>query len=206
MTTEKFKRQSIRLGGYDYSSQGAYFVTICTQNRQYLFGDIITNQMHLNEYGEIIQNEWLRNTTARTNVELDEFVIMPNHVHGIIIITNEIARRGVLQYAPTNRFRSPSQTIGSIIRGYKSTTTKQINILRKTQNSPIWQRNYFEHVVRDDFDLNRIRQYIIDNPKNWDSDSENPNNFSKTNRRITINDTSSDTEQRINNDENELQA
>jgi len=195
MIIQKYHRRSVRLNGYNYSSKGLYFVTVCTQDRKCLFGEIIEQQIHLNDYGNIVQNEWLKTTMVRLNVTLDKFVIMPNHVHGIIIITNrtdhtdisKTDRRGVLQYAPTIRFRSPSQTIGSIIRGFKSTATKQINILRKTPvrahcNTPlpIWQRNYYEHIIRDEGELNRIRQYVIDNPLNWDSDKENPNRITKS--------------------------
>lgn len=191
MTRQKYHRRSIRLNGYNYSSKGLYFVTVCTQDRKCLFGEIIEQQIHLNDYGNIVQNEWLKTPSVRANVVSDEFVIMPNHVHGIIIITDKTDpgdtsktdRRGVSQYAPTIRFRSPSQTIGSIIRGFKSTATKQINILRKTPHLPIWQRNYYEHIIRGEGELNRIRQYIIDNSLNWASDKENPNNIAKIGNR-----------------------
>ena len=168
---KKLNRKSIRLKGYDYSREGAYFVTICAQNRECLFGEIVDDKMVLNKYGEIVKNEWQRTGDIRPNIETDCFVVMPNHVHGIINI-----RRGVLQYAPTNGFKSPSQTIGAITRGFKSTTTKQINILRDTHGQCIWQRNYYEHIIRGEKDYNRIHEYIQNNPLKWELDSLHPMN------------------------------
>ena len=182
---EKHHRRSVRLKGYDYSSPGAYFVTVCAWNRECIFGDIINGQIKLNDYGVIIQREWMNTVDIRPNVELDEFIVMPNHFHGIIIINAGNIRRGVsckgvLQYAPTDTgLRSPSQTIGAIIRGFKSAVTKSINILRNTPGMPVWQRNYFEHVIRNDKELFRIREYIRFNPVQWDIDEENPANIKK---------------------------
>ena len=172
---EKHHRRSVRLKGYDYSSSGAYFVTICAWKRECLFGEINNGGMHFNDYGRIVKDEWCQTVHVRPNVDLDEFFIMPNHLHGIVVIN----RRGVLQYAPTREpaLRSPSQTIGAIIRGFKSVTTKQINILRNTPGMPVWQRNYFEHIIRDEKDLYKIRQYIKSNPLQWQIDSENPDNL-----------------------------
>jgi REP element-mobilizing transposase RayT len=135
----------------------------------------------------------------RPNVELDEFVLMPNHIHGIVVITKSIGR-GVLQYAPTTHaltmqyiltmqciptnqrstrlttssLRSPSQTIGAIIRGFKSAVTARINKCRNTPGAKIWQRNYYERIIRNDDELNRIREYIVNNPAQWESDREKP--------------------------------
>ena len=172
----KCQRKSIRLKDFDYSRNGYYFVTICTNDRKCLFGEIVDGQMRMNACGVIVKNEWLNTSKIRFNVELDQLMVMPNHIHGIIKITDH-ARRGVLQYAPIQQLRSPSQTIGSIIRGFKSSVTKQINILRKAQNIPIWQRNYYEHIVRDENDLHRIHEYIKNNPLNWYDDKNNPINL-----------------------------
>ena len=147
-------------------------MTICTHSRKCLFGQINEGEMIFNNFAKIIHNEWIKTGQIRENVKLDEFVIMPNHLHGIIFISND-DRRGVLQYAPTNEFRSPSQTIGSIIRGFKSTTTKQINKSRNTPRLPLWQRNYYEHVIRNVDDFNSVREYIINNPLRWANDREN---------------------------------
>ena len=163
------RRKNLRLKNYDYAQEGAYYITICTWGRECLFGNIVNGEMELNGIGWIVRQEWLRSPMIRPNVQLDEFMIMPNHMHGIIII-NE--RRGELQFAPTP-FRSPSQTIGAIVRGFKSSTTKQINVFRNMPNLTVWQRNYYEHIIRDQFDLDRIRGYIADNPKNWALDEEN---------------------------------
>lgn len=130
--------------------------------------------MSLNEYGQIAYDEWMKTPELRPNVKLDAFVVMPNHIHGIIIINDgHGSGRGVLQYAPTqmnNTFQSPSQTIGAIVRGYKSSVTKKINILRNRPGCPIWQRNYYEHIIRDNKSYHRISQYIINNPEKWQDD------------------------------------
>ena len=175
---EKHHRRSIRLKGYDYTNTGAYFITICTHQKVCLLGDIVNGEMQLNAYGRVVEFEWFKTAELRGNIVLDAFVIMPNHVHGTIIIT----RRGVLQYAPTqyaptqSDFRSPSQTIGAIVRGFKSAATKQINETRHMPGAPIWQRNYYEHIIRNEKELNQIRKYIINNPLQWELDKENPKN------------------------------
>lgn len=166
--SDTHNRRSIRLQGYDYSQNGAYFVTICAQNRECLFGEIKSGKMLLNKYGLIVHNEWGRTGEIRGNITLDEFVVMPNHIHGIIIING----RGTMHRAPTvERFGKPtSNTIPTIIRGYKSSVTTQINISRSSPSQQVWQRNYYEHIIRNDEDLNRIREYVINNPKNWEKD------------------------------------
>ena len=207
-------RRSIRLKEYDYSQAGFYFITICCQGRICRFGDVVNGEMILNENGKIAFDEWLKTPEIRNNVELCEFVIMPNHMHGIIrlfdrgelhsppnnelhspaknelhspanneldsIETNElhspannelhspetnelhsIDRRGVCK----TPLRSPSQTIGAIVRGYKSSVTRQIAI-----NEKLWQRNYHEHIIRDEQSYQNISKYIINNPAKWEDD------------------------------------
>jgi len=182
---QKHHRRSIRLKNYDYASPGAYFVTIVTHRRQCLFGNVMDGQMRLNEFGEIVRDEWLKTETIRPRVQLDEYVIMPNHVHGIIII-NDDNRRGTLQRAPTIMQRAPtimqrtptieqfgkptSDSIPTIIRLLKSATTKRINEYRNTPAVPVWQRNYYEHIIRNETELQQIRQYIANNPINWEND------------------------------------
>jgi putative transposase len=173
-------RRSIRLQGYDYRQIGAYFVTICTLHRICLFGDVVDGEMRLNALGRMVETEWLQTPSIRPNVELDAFVVMPNHFHAIVVIVDDyraVNRGGVLQYgrmqyAPT--FWSPSQTIGAIIRGFKSAITKHINDLRDTPGVPVWQRNYYEHIIRNEEDLNRARDYIANNPTQWMEDETNP--------------------------------
>ena len=168
-----FNRRAIRLPNYDYSQSGAYFITICTHQREWLFGEIHNKKMLLNEFGNIARDEWLETPKIRPNLELGEFIIMPNHIHGIIWIKDdEIGRKSVSLYAPTPpTFRSPTKTIGAIIRGYKSSVTKQINIIRKLSGFAVWQRNYYEHIIRNEKDLNNITRYIKFNPNDWDKDA-----------------------------------
>jgi REP element-mobilizing transposase RayT len=168
-------RRSVRLKDYDYSQAGAYFITICTKNRECLFGSIVNGEMLLSEWGMIVKNEWLRTSIIRPNIVVDEFVLMPNHLHGILVIVDTDCR-GTLQRAPTvEQFGKPtSNSIPTIIRLFKSTTTKQINELRKTPGEPLWQRNYYEHIIRNGRELERIREYVINNPLKWSLDIENP--------------------------------
>lgn len=171
---EKYNRRSIRLRDYDYSQEGAYFVTICTYQQELLFGTIIGDKLYPNAYGLIVTEEWKQTANIRKNVKLDDFVVMPNHFHGIILINS----RGVLQYAPTYTIlRSPSQTVGAIIRGFKSAVTKRIKVILGTRDIFIWQRNYYEHVIRNEDELNRIRLYIRNNPMQWQFDRENPHHI-----------------------------
>ena len=168
---DKHYRRSLRLQGYDYSQDGAYFVTICTHNRECLFGDIADGEMVFNDYGKIVKEEWLKSSEIRREISLDEHIVMPNHFHGIVII-----RRGDWPVAPTTITTNgpKSGSIGSFVVGFKSAITRRINDRRKTPGVPVWQRNYYEHVIRDDDDLNRIREYIKGNPVQWAEDEENP--------------------------------
>jgi REP element-mobilizing transposase RayT len=169
-------RRSIRLRNYDYSQPGAYFVTLCIHDRtQQLFGEIVDGEIRLNECGKIIRDEWVRSFQIRHELKIDEYVIMPNHFHGIIVIHDVPV--GAYRHTPLQiqepEFRSPSKNIGSIVRGFKSAVTKRINELRNTPGKPVWQRNYYEHIVRNEKSLFAIRRYITDNPLNWASDEEN---------------------------------
>lgn len=284
-------RRSIRLKGYDYSLEGLYFITICCQNRICRFGTIENGKMVLNEYGIIAHNEWVNTPKIRPNVELGEFIIMPNHIHGIIAITDrppigrgelhsplldsiqthspifnsiqthspildsddiikgecnsplpgvgntdeyqkgvcktpqpgvgitgeyqkgeyqrgecnspqlDVGNTGEYYMGEYNRgecnspilgvcktplpyvgntgecnspLRSPSQTVGAIVRGYKSSVTKQLGLLGF--NEKLWQRNYYEHIIRNDQSFQNITEYIITNPLKWDNDTFKPTN------------------------------
>jgi putative transposase len=124
--------------------------------------------MCLNPLGVAVRDEWLRTAELRDNVELDAFMVMPNHVHGIVVVTD---CRGTARRAPTEQFGKPiAHSIPTIIRAFKSASTKRINEIRSTPGAPVWQRNYYEHVIRIDQELNAIRQYILANPANWTSD------------------------------------
>jgi REP element-mobilizing transposase RayT len=169
--SDKHHRRSLRLQGYDYTQEGAYFVTVCLKDRACLFGDISDGKMILNETGMMAEKHWHDIPTHFPHIELDEFVIMPNHVHGILSIITAV---GAKNFSPlhSKQIQGPSKTIGSVIRGFKIGVTKWMR-----QNTPVynvWQRNYYEHVIRDEDDLNRIRQYITENPLRWAEDEENP--------------------------------
>ena len=168
-------RRSLRLSGYDYSLAGAYFITICVKKRQSLLGKIVSNQMQLNHYGKIIENSWEWLSYAYDYIELDEWIIMPNHLHGIIIISANC--RGGSRTAPTAE--SKIKPLGRLIGAFKTTSTKQIIFIRKTAGIPFWQRNFYEHVIRDDDSLNRIREYKVTNPSRWHTDRENPDALEK---------------------------
>jgi len=183
-------RRSIRLQGYDYSQNGAYFITLCAQDRKPIFGKIVSGEMQLSPFGIIVRDEWLKTAEMRKNIEMDEFVVMPNHFHGIIVIDDRGWARlemngaadlgtGTVHRAPTpiiERFGKPtSNTIPTIIRGFKAAVTKQINTIQinaGVYNMPerIWQKNYYEHVIRNETSLNKIREYIMSNPLNWKED------------------------------------
>ena len=171
--SDKHRRHSIRLKDYDYSQAGAYFVTICTHNRKLIFGDVVEGEMRLNEYGCVVETEWIKAADIRKNVELDVFVVMPNHFHGVIIIFGRGDPSG-RPYAPTSPHGPPSGSLGAIIGQFKSAASKRINKLRGTPGIPIWQRNYYEHIIRNEDDLAEIREYIMNNPQRWEFDKENP--------------------------------
>jgi putative transposase len=164
-------RSGLRLQGYDYSGAGAYFVTICTHNRVCAFGAVDDAAMQLNETGRIVASCWNEIPQHFSTIILDEWVIMPNHIHGIVIITDESS-------AEATRASPIRPALGVVVGPFKSAATKRVNEWRRARGSPLWQRNYYEHVIRDEADLTRIRQYIADNPIRWADDPENPNGTS----------------------------
>jgi putative transposase len=168
-------RRSIRLKGFDYSQAGAYFVTIVAWRREMLFGDVVDGEVILNEWGEIVREEWERTAIVRANVELGEYVVMPNHVHGILIFVDdgvEVTHVGATRrVAPTLQPNS----LGAVIGQFKSIVTKRINRLQNVAGRPVWQRNYYEHIIRNDLEWENIHRYIESNPSMWAEDEENPN-------------------------------
>jgi len=175
---KRHHRRSIRLPDWDYAGTGAYFVTICTHKRLCLFGEVVDGQIRLNPWGEIARAEWFQTAVVRPYVVLydDEFVVMPNHVHGIIGIAGDGNRRGDPSGRPYHdRPRGPTPgSIGAIIAQYKSIVTKRINALRNVPGAPVWQRNYYEHIIRNERDLRHIREYILNNPARWETDENHP--------------------------------
>ena len=170
-------RQSIRLKGHNYSQAGAYFVTICSWKRECLFGEVVNGEMRLNEQGGIAYREWHRSSVIRKEIELDIFVIMPNHIHGIVIIhTNPLSAVEANGRSP---LRMEPKSISSFIAGYKSSVTKRINQIRNTPSMPLWQRNYYERIIRNEDELSRVREYILHNPVQWPQDENNPVNMKR---------------------------
>jgi REP element-mobilizing transposase RayT len=173
--SEGRNRRSIRGRRWDYASAGSYFVTLCTWQREVLFGEFIEDGlMRLNACGEIVENEWCRTADVRPGVSLDVFVVMPNHLHGIIILdTRPQARR--VEPTPSGRPTGASSgSLGAIIGQFKSVTTKRINALRGTPGASVWQRSYYDHLIRDEDDFLRVRRYIAANPFTWHEDDNNP--------------------------------
>lgn len=176
----KHHRRSIRLKGYDYSQVGAYFVTLCTENRESLFGRVDDDEMCVNDFGMIATEFWDQIPHRFPGVELDEFVVMPNHVHGIIVITENPAGAIWVGANPVGAIHeSPLQTqrrkmlLSKIIGYFKMNTAKRINAARDTAGTQVWQRDYYEHIVRDEHELSRLREYIANNPARWAEDEEN---------------------------------
>lgn len=174
---ERHRRRSVRLSGYDYSQAGAYFVTICTKDRACLLGEIAEGAIHFNDAGTIVEAAYHGLPGRFPSVAIDEFMVMPNHVHGIIVVgaqfiasldakpdaIHRITDQGAINRAPT---------LGDVVRAFKAVSTRQIRMHANPRFA--WQRNYYEHVIRDDTSLDRIRQYIADNPLQWAMDRENP--------------------------------
>jgi putative transposase len=156
-------RRSIRLPGFDYSKPGQYFVTICTQHRLCLFGTIENGKMSLNEYGEIVQAAWDDLPCHYQNINLHEFVIMPNHVHGIVGIINPVE--------PIDPTSTKRHGLPEIIRAFKTFSAKRINEKRETPGTSVWQRNYYERIIRDETAYLTITNYIRTNPQRWIDDS-----------------------------------
>ncbi len=166
-------RRSIRLLRWDYAQPGAYFITLCTFNRALLFGTVEAGQMRLATAGETVAREWRRSREIRAEVELDEFIVMPNHFHAIVFLRRGAGVAGEPQ--TVRGFKgSPRRSLSALVQGFKASTTRRINLTEGAACSPVWQRNYYERVLRDDGELHRAREYIIDNPRKWSEDVNNP--------------------------------
>jgi putative transposase len=179
-----YHRRSIRLKGYDYSQRGYYFVTVCTQGRWCIFGDIQKDRMVLNDAGKMIGRWWNELKNKYANIEIDKYVVMPNHCHGIINIVDSVGAD--LCVCPDQRVchdnmgehaDSPLQErpIYEMIQWFKTMTTNEYirNVKQNRWESfdgKLWQRNYYEQIVRDEISLRRVREYIINNPRQWQQD------------------------------------
>ncbi|MBF8265070.1 MAG: hypothetical protein HW384_934 [Dehalococcoidia bacterium] len=197
----EYNPHSSRLKGYDYTQPGAYFVTICTYARMCFFGEIKEGKMFLNKYGDIVHSCWHAIPHHFPDVKRSSFVVMPNHVHGIIIISKllppsvpcvetrhvedprfigAVSETKVSQNT-NEEFQKPvPNSLPTIIRSFKSAVTKRLNELGENLPVTVWQRNYYEHVIRDKKELNRKIQYINSNPVKWEMDEDNPINTKKT--------------------------
>ena len=172
MNCEKPQRRSVRMGGYDYSSCGAYFVTVCTDRRMNIFGSIKDGKMVLNEAGKIAEENWLEIPQHFPLVSLYEHVVMPNHFHGVLFIED---CRGTACRAHVRSFGKPdSSSLSTVVRSYKSSVTKRINELCQMLDVPVWQRGFYEHIIRNDNEMYEIQMYIQNNPMQWELDEENP--------------------------------
>ncbi len=163
-------RRNLRLKGYDYRQNGAYFVTICTYQRSCLLGAVKNGVMILNAWGRIVQDEWRRTERVRSNVQLDDFVIMPNHLHCILLIVDDAPTSATSALSNARAGGNAPGSLGQIIGHFKSIVTKRVRKSGASTSIPVWQRNYYEHVIRTESDLQRIREYIIANPARWDDD------------------------------------
>jgi REP element-mobilizing transposase RayT len=176
--------KSVRLPSFNYDESGAYSITIVTTNRTCLFGSIENGKMIANEFGQIVIAEWLRSAVIRPEIRLDVFALMPNHFHGIAWIwTSDVNDSGAQIHANErahihaalrgSRERAP-RSISTFVSGFKGAVTARINTLRKTPGRPVWQPSFHEHVIRDDEDLRLHQEYVLNNPLQWELDSENP--------------------------------
>jgi REP element-mobilizing transposase RayT len=170
---KEHRRRSIRLPGYDYTSAGFYFVTVCVRDGECLLGEVVDGEMRLNEWGQVAWDRGQSIPEHFPHVALDAFVVMPNHVHAILALTEHV---GAQHAAPLqgNATNVKPGSLGVVVRSFKAAVTKEINELRGMTGLPFWQRNYWEHVIRDEDSLNRIREYIRDNPSRWTEDQMHP--------------------------------
>ena len=166
-------RRSVRLRGFDYRSVGAYFITIRTRNRECLLGSVVSDNIVLSPIGEVVAAAWHAIPRHFPTVELDAFIVMPNHAHGILAIT--APRRGTACRAPTGGFGRPVPgSMPTVVRSFKPAATRAVNLSGGTPGFTLWQRGFYDHIIRDDSELNRIRRYIEENPQRWGLDEENP--------------------------------
>lgn len=158
-------RRSIRLKGFDYAQTGMYFVTICTHRCACILGHITDDRIHLSAAGDIVAATWQSLALRYSYVELDAWVVMPNHFHGILAMTPDDPRDGI----PIK-----PKPLGQLIGQFKMVSAKEINLQQETRGTPVWQRDFYDHIIRDDGDLHRIRDYIQNNPLRWAQDSLYP--------------------------------
>jgi len=177
-------RQSVRLDGYDYRNAGVYFVTVCSHQRECLFGAIFEGVIVANAFGEAVSACWRAIPDHFADVTLDDFILMPNHVHSIVIIHQSDGPVGARHASPSNPPAEPSpptgtpaRSLGALIGSFKAAATRRINQNRETPAPPVWQRNYYEHIIGNERVLEATRRYILLNPLHWPHDDDNPANY-----------------------------
>ena len=172
-------RKLTRLQGYDYSQAGGYFITICAHDRTSIFGRIVDGKMELNSLGEIVRKEWVNSGEIRKEVVIDEFIVMPNHFHGIVFLFPEDENTGDHRdrFKDVDDRRSPrhpvgpaKKSLGALIAGFKAACTRRAREMTGKPDFEIWQRSYYDHVIRNERDLAALREYIDNNPLKWELD------------------------------------
>jgi REP element-mobilizing transposase RayT len=173
------ERRSVRLRGFDYRADAAYFVTIVTFGRTSLLGAVVDGSIRLSAVGELVEAGWGAVAQSSPHVRLDSFVVMPNHIHGVLVVEDNprakhsrVANASPLHRPPPKG--TPGGSISAIVQNFKATTTRRVHSLPTTKGLRLWQRGFYDHVIRDETDLARIRVYIEDNPLRWAQDEENP--------------------------------
>ena len=181
--------RSLRLQNYDYSQPGAYFVTVCTHKKRFLFGQIVDGDMYLNKTGYLVQSIWEYLPVRFPAIQLDTFIVMPNHIHGIITIGEDrVGTIHAVSYRraagsrgtngelplPQTRIQRRRMLLPKVIGYFKMNSSKRVNMMHNTQGTSLWQRNYYEHVIRSEDELQQIREYILNNPTHWFEDPDNP--------------------------------
>ena len=167
----KHHRRSIRLKGYDYTNDGSYFLTICVQNMQCVLGEVVNGEMVLSPYGKIVAETWVWLAEQYDYVSLGAWVVMPNHLHGIVTFGRGGSRTAPTRTVPPAEKRKP---LGRLIGAFKTVSTKKINNLRDTPDVRFWQRDFYEHIIRNEREYQAIQTYIYNNPMQWQADKLHP--------------------------------
>jgi putative transposase len=165
------RHKTTRLKGFDYGSDAGYVVTICTRERRHLLGSVRNGQVGLTDVGRLVEGEWLRTPLIRAGVLLDEFVIMPNHLHGILILSSSENRK-IVEAGKVGR-SGPSQTLSAIVRGFKGACSSRVAKEMPNVDLPLWQPGFYDRVIRDEAELRKFREYIANNPRQWELDRYN---------------------------------
>jgi putative transposase len=166
---DKHRRRSIRLPKYDYTQAGEYFITICSFDRSPIFGEIREQRLELNVFGDIVAQVWSGLPRLFSGLELDEFVVMPNHFHGILRLPGQSQQENISQLVGSPK-GTQAASVGAIVQNFKSVSTRQINQIRRIPGGQVWQRNYYERIIPNNLARSQIQKYIVNNPRSWKQD------------------------------------